>query len=862
LPKLKLWIPLTKERVISMKKKLFILILLLCAWNCSAEVTLSSQTFENDASNFPPVENDASNFPPIENDASNFPRFENGADRFSPPAGADSFSPFENGAFKFPSPKEGGLGGISEVLPPDVAFVFSTHLESPTVLVAQWQIADGYYLYRDQFQFALKGGGVLGEAQFPPGTIKDDVKYGRVEVYEHVLNVKLPVQDSQGLDILTLETRYQGCAADRMCYPPIEKTAQVSLPNTAPSVQVAAADNPIIQENQSNSGLSSTPSDTPDTHRGELSTPSEASDKKSPEATTLNDLGDAAERVGNANKFLKVDDAFVFSAEWKNPSSLVVRWKIADGYYLFQDKLKFSLESGGKLGAPQLPPSLVKNDPILGDRQIYQQPLLEIMVPIQANGQQNVSLSVEYQGCAVAGLCYPAITKVVDLQLGKGGAMSEQDRLANMLASANLWYTLMVFFGLGLLLSLTPCVFPMIPILSSIIVGQGKQVTTYKAFIMSLTYVLAMALTYAVVGVLTGLLGENIQAAFQNPWVLISFALVFVALAFSMFGFYELQMPSALQTKLTALSNRQQGGTLIGVAIMGVLSALIVGPCVAAPLVGALIYIGQTGDALLGGLALFFMSLGMGIPLILVGISAGHLLPKAAQWMDSVKAIFGVMLLAVALWMLERIIPGEVTMLLWASLLIVSAVYMGALESLPAGVSGWRKLWKGLGLIFMVYGILLMIGAASGNVNPLQPLHNLRLGNHSTAAASSAESASQFKPIKGVDGLERELAAAKAQNKPVMLEFYADWCISCKEMENFTFTDAGVQELFTNFVLLQADVTPHDEHDKALYKRFGIFGPPAILFFDTNGQEQRAYRIVGFMPAEEFRQHLKKVIQP
>ncbi len=849
-------------------KNLLILILLLSAWNCSADVTSSSQT----------VENDASNFPPVENDASNFPRFENGAGHFSPPAGADNFSPFENGAFNFPSPEKNGLGGISEVLPPNVAFVFSTHLESPTVLVAQWQIADGYYLYRDQFKFAFKGGGVLGEAQFPPGTIKDDIKYGRVEVYEHALEVKLPIQDSQGLDILTVETSYQGCAEDRMCYPPIEKTAQVTLPDTAPPVQVAAADNPILKENQSNSGWLSTPSDTDDTHSGELSTPSEVSDsqsnsgelstpsevsdKKSAEATTLSDLGNAAERVGNANKFLKVDEAFVFSAEWINPSFLVVRWKMADGYYLYRDKLKFSLESGDKLGSPQLPPSLVKTDPILGDFQIYQQPLLEIMLPIQTDGQQNVILSVEYQGCAVAGLCYPAITKVVDLQLGKGGAMSEQDRLANMLASANLWYTLMVFFGLGLLLSLTPCVFPMIPILSSIIVGQGKQVTTYNAFIMSLTYVLAMALTYAVVGVLTGLLGENIQAAFQNPWVLVSFALVFVALAFSMFGFYELQMPSALQTKLTALSNRQQGGTLIGVAIMGVLSAIIVGPCVAAPLVGALIYIGQTGDALLGGLALFSMSLGMGIPLILVGISAGHLLPKAAQWMDSVKAIFGVMLLAVALWMLERIIPGEVTMLLWASLLIVSAVYMGALESLPAGVSGWRKLWKGLGLIFMVYGILLMIGAASGNVNLLQPLHNLKLGNNSTAAASSAESALQFKPIKGVSGLERELAAAKAQNKPVMLDFYADWCISCKEMENFTFTEAGVQELFANFVRLQADVTPNDEQDKALYKRFGIFGPPVILFFDSNGQEQRAYRIVGFMSAEEFRQHLKKVIQP
>ncbi len=733
-----------------MKKIITLLIILL--WHSSA--VSQDLSFENEGNNL--LEHDASNFSP-------------------------SLPSFEKEKI------------FSEILPPELAFVFSVDSENPALLVARWEIAEGYYLYRNQFKFTLKGG-VLGEPQFPQGIIKDDIKYGQIEVYEHLLEIKLPVQDRKGA--LTLEISYQGCADKRICYPAIQKTINV-----------------------------------PTTPAGE------------------DDLED--------EKFLKVDEAFEFSAAFPSPSYLVVRWKIADGYYLYRDKLAFSLQGEGELETPALPPSILEKDPLFGDVHIYKQPLLEITIPLKTEGLQAITLSVDYQGCATAGLCYPPTTKVVNLQLGKSSMMSEQDQLAHLLANANVLYIMMVFFGLGLLLSLTPCVFPMIPILSSIIVGQGEQVTMARAFIMSLVYVLAMAFTYAIAGVLTGLAGDNLQAAFQNPWVLVSFALVFVVLSFSMFGFYELQMPNALQTKLTHFSNRQQGGTLIGVAIMGILSALIVGPCVAAPLVGALMYIAQTGDAVLGGLALFVMSLGMGIPLIIVGISAGHFLPKAGGWMDSVKAVFGVMLLGVAIWMLERIIPGQVIMLLWATLLIVSAVYMGALEKISAGVSGWHKLWKGVGLILLVYGVLLMIGAASGHVNPLQPLHNLSVTHTSNAPASKP--APQFKPIKGVSGLERELAAA--QHKRVILDFSADWCISCKEMEHFTFSDARVQEAFADFVLLQADVTPNDEQDKTLYKRFGIFGPPAIMFFDTNGQEQRAYRVVGFMSADDFLQHLKKVIQ-
>jgi thiol:disulfide interchange protein DsbD len=379
---------------------------------------------------------------------------------------------------------------------------------------------------------------------------------------------------------------------------------------------------------------------------------------------------------------------------------------------------------------------------------------VDLTLPLvrQTAAATEIELVAKYQGCAERGICYPPQTKRVRLSLPDAtGAtataapalpaasppvasppgivaaepVSEQDRIAAVLAGGSLWAVVALFFGFGLLLAFTPCVFPMIPILSGIIAGQGSRITTRRAFVLSLVYVLAMALTYAVAGVLAGLFGANIQAAFQDPWILSAFALVFVALALSMFGFYELQLPSALQSRLAELSNRQEGGTLIGVAIMGLLSALIVGPCVAPPLAGALIFIGQTGDALLGGVALFFLSLGMGAPLIAIGTSAGKLLPRAGAWMDAVKAAFGVALLAVAILLLERILPAALSMLLWGLLLICSAVYLGALSQLPATAGGWDRLWKGLGVAMLIYGALMLAGAAAGGKDTLQPLRGI-----------------------------------------------------------------------------------------------------------------------------------------
>jgi thiol:disulfide interchange protein DsbD len=435
---------------------------------------------------------------------------------------------------------------------------------------------------------------------------------------------------------------------------------------------------------------------------------------------------------------------------------------------------------------------------------------------------------------------------------------SEQDRIAHTLASGKGWITVAAFYGFGLLLAFTPCVFPMIPILSGIIVGQGSSMTAKQAFTLSLVYVLAMAITYTIAGILVGLSGENIQVWFQNPWVLSTFAGIFALLSLSMFGFYELQMPNSIQSRLTQLSNKQQGGTLVGAAIMGLLSALIVGPCVTAPLIGALIYIADTGDAFLGGVALFSLSMGMGTPLLVIGTSAGKLLPKAGYWMDATKAVFGVLLLGVGIWLLERILPIEIIMALIGVLLIVSAIYMGAIDAIKQEASGWFRLWKGVGLVMMIYGAMLLIGAASGSKSILQPLKGVTLAG---TGLEQNQHELKFEQIKGMAGLKTVLETAQREKRTLLLDLYADWCISCKEMEAYTFTDAQVQTALNNVILVQADVTQNDEADQQLLKELGLFGPPAILFYTSNGQEQRPYRVVGFMPPEKFSQHVIKAFK-
>lgn len=578
------------------------------------------------------------------------------------------------------------------------------------------------------------------------------------------------------------------------------------------------------------------------------------------------------EGMGGQDDILDPDEAFQVNYD-SQPGQFKVNWVIAEGHYLYQNKMQISASDASVIEKPLvLSTAEEKDDPIFNETLHVYHHFADVTLPYQYidNGDKDVTFKVKYQGCSeISGICYPPQTKKFTVKLSplstaqaaaiennQSEHVSEQDGITNALRSGNTVFTLLIFFGAGLLLAFTPCVFPMIPILSGIIVGQGEDITTRKAFYLSLVYVLAMAMTYTIVGILVGLSGENIQAWFQNPWIIGSFAAIFVALSFSMFGFYDLQMPASIQGKLANISNSQQSGNIAGVAIMGFLSALIVGPCVTAPLVGALIYIAETGDAVLGGLALFSLSMGMGAPLLVIGASAGKFLPKAGAWMNAVKAVFGVLLLGLAIWLLERVAPAAATMALWAALIIVSAIYMGAMDSLAEGSSGWKKLWKGLGVLLLIYGIILVIGLASGNKNLFQPLKGVGGATATTVAAEHLD----FKQIKGVDGLNAELAKAKAAGKTVMLDFYADWCVSCKEMEAFTFSDPAVKKALANVVLLQADVTPNDELDTELYKHFGIIGPPSIMFFDVNSNERKNYRVVGYMPGDEFSQHVGRAL--
>lgn len=575
-------------------------------------------------------------------------------------------------------------------------------------------------------------------------------------------------------------------------------------------------------------------------------------------------------------EFLDPDVAFRMLATEEGPQAINIYWDIADGYYLYHDKFTFTVMEGAaavdRTGL-EMPPGKIKKDPSFGSVEINTGEIsLSLPLLRETAAESPVTIEIGYQGCKEDALCYSPIKKQVSLLLpavtGAGTTppstitqdktpVSEQDAITHRLKQGGVMLNLIAFFGFGLLLSLTPCVFPMIPILSGLIVGQGSKITPLQGFILSLVYVVAMALMYAVLGIIAGSFQFNLQAASQNIWVITAFSLVFVALSLSMFGLYEIQLPAAIQTRLSGLSGRQHGGTLHGAAIMGGISAIIVGPCVAPPLAGALLYISQTGNAVFGGLALFVMGLGLGVPLLAVGASAGALLPRAGAWMDAVKRIFGIVMLGVAIWFMGRVLPGPLTLFLWALLFIISAVFMGALER-SGQDTPWTRLWKGAGIVMLIYGAVLVIGAASGGENMFRPLEGV--SRLTGAAMPEAGKELQFKRIKSLADLDTELAKASRQGKPVMLDFYADWCVTCIEMEKYTFTNPEVRKVLEGFVLLQADVTANDGEDVALLRKFGIYGPPAILFFGSDAEELKPYRLVGFVKAEKFIGHTEMVL--
>ena len=564
-----------------------------------------------------------------------------------------------------------------------------------------------------------------------------------------------------------------------------------------------------------------------------------------------------------SDELLQPDEAFQFTAKVNKADSLLLSWDIANGYYLYRHKIKVvSLTDGIKASEQFFPASQTKHDKFFGEVDIYRDHLeIEILLQRQEPTLNKLMLEVTFQGCAEVGVCYMPIQKTLSLDLSdehfNGWStpstpdkatpfVSEQNIIAASLKTGSVWFIILSFLGFGIVLAFTPCIFPMLPILSGIVVGQGSNLNTRRAFWLSLSYVLASALTYTVFGVLAGLFGSNFQVLFQEPWVIMAFSGIFVLLALSMFGGFQVQIPAFIQTKIMAISSRQRGGNLLGAMIMGILSALAIGPCITAPLTGALIYIGQTGDAYLGGMALFALGIGMGIPLLIIGTYAGKLLPKAGAWMAITKFIFGLGLLAVAVWLLSRLISPTATLALWSLLVIFPVVLML-----------WKKRWKYAGLLTALYSIFLWLGISTNHPEGLRPL----LCNVAVACAGQLSLTLKFKKIGTVQELQHILADAHEKKQWVMLDFYADWCASCQEMALKTFTDSRVREALSPIVLVQADVTQNSPTVQALLRQFNLIGPPAILFFGPDQNERNAYRVVGYVKADEFLDIINRVVK-
>jgi thiol:disulfide interchange protein DsbD len=582
-------------------------------------------------------------------------------------------------------------------------------------------------------------------------------------------------------------------------------------------------------------------------------------------------------------KLLPPDEAFAVAAAMADAQTVKFDYTLTPDTYLYRDKLAYVVKSPAdvKVASVNTPAGDVKDDPSFGRTEVYHQGFSASVTLSRALAAgETLVMAASWQGCNEAvGVCYPPINRDFTLTaseasvpVSRGGetnpviaAQAEISEPAAMADSANesdtskiervlkggsFWAVVATFFGLGLLLALTPCVFPMIPILSGIIAGQNKELTKVSGFMLALAYVLGMAITYSLAGVAAALSGTLISNALQNPWALGIGAGIFVALALSMFGFFELQLPSFIQSKFSDASNKMKGGSFVGVFVMGALSAVIMGPCVAPPLAAALAFIAQTGNTTLGGVALFVLALGMGVPLLLVGVSAGALLPRAGGWMNAVKYFFGVTMLAIAIYLISPIIPAWISMLLWAMLLVGSAIFLHALDPLPAHASGWMRLWKGLGVVLLIGGLSLILGMLAGSRDLLQPLDVFKGGSGGQAIAAEQKTLA-FEKVKDVAALDAKLAAARAEGQPVMLDFYADWCVSCKEMERFTFSDPKVQARLQNVLLLKADVTANTDADKALLKRFSLFGPPGLIFWNAAGV-QSGYKVIGFEKPDKF----------
>ena len=721
--------------------------------------------------------------------------------------------------------------GEQELLEPDQAFALSVKARDAETLVASWKIADGYYLYRDKFKFeSLDPALVLKPALIPPGKKKDDPGFGVVETYMHAVTATLPIERRpRGAQTVKLRITAQGCNEPiGVCLPPITKEVSLSLP-ALPVAKVAAADT------------------------------------KSNGVKSLKDLAGLIEPRANQD-FLPPDEAFALTTEATDANMVTARIRIASGYYLYRDKTSVKLVSGDgtKLGKLDLPRGQVKNDPYIGKTEIIHDELnLRIPLLRTASAASDIALEIGYQGCAEKGICYPPQTKKVSLRLPAAGAAIPTTPLPTVSAppatsdGKGLLATMLGAFLAGLALAFTPCVLPMVPILSGIIVRSGDQtIGKLRGGLLSYSYVLGTAVTYTAAGVFAGLTGGQLQSYFQNPWAIGTFATLLGLLALSMFGLFELQMPSFIQSKLHYHSHKIKGGSFVGAFVLGLVSALIVGACVSPVLIGVLGAAISTGNPVLGGGAMLALAHGQGVALVAVGIGAGFLLPKAGPWMDRVKQVFGVLLLGAAIYLLGNI-PDVPVLILWSVLFIVTAVYLGATQSLPKEASGWRYLWKGIGTFLLLWGVLALFGGLLGERDilkpvPLRGLATFTAGAPATAASVPVAGSEFFQRHANLSNIEQALAQAKRDGKPVVLDFYADWCTECVRMERTTFTDPRVRDALKRFVLLQADVTENNDASNALKRRFGVYGPPAMLFFAPSGEEKPDMRFYGYRDVGEY----------
>ena len=710
-----------------------------------------------------------------------------------------------------------------DILRPEAAYRYAV-TDTGDALEIDWAIEDGYYLYRQKMSYASSTPGiVLGAAEMPEGEMHEDEFFGAQQIYRGRFFVRLPYSvEGERPASMELVLKSQGCADLGICYPPQTWTEPVRL-IAANTVQASTPDKLVF-----------------------------------------------GSPFGNASDdFLPVDEAFKPMLIPLDGNTIEVSIQVAPGYYLYKDKISAAIQSDRvQLGRMELPAGEMKNDEYFGDMEVYHNDVFGKLPLVRATpATMDLDIDLKYQGCADGGICYPPTTRTLSVTLptattvsalaaisDRTTPVSEQAKLAELIGTASMWMVIATFFGAGLLLAFTPCVLPMVPILSGIIAGEGENISAARGFSLAFTYVMGMALVYTAAGVAAAAIGLQMQAIFNQPWVLTLFSGLFVVLALGMFGLFELQMPSGIQSRLANISGSQKTGTAIGAFVMGALSALIVTACVAPALIAALTVMAQSGDMLRGGTALFAMSLGMGMPLLLVGASAGKLIPKAGPWMEAVKSAFGFMMLGLAIWMMSRALPDAITLALWGVLIFMGGVYLGGLTTLTPESGGVQKLGKGFGLLAIIYGAVLLLGSLAGGHSMLRPLSGLATpGQPGVAEHRGLE----FRRIKTVDDLDRALAQASSEGKTAMLDFYADWCVSCLEMENYTFTDATVQAALSGTILLQADVTANDEEDQALLKRFGVFGPPTIVFFGKDGLQRNGYEVVGYMKAKEFAAHVR-----